>query len=49
MIDDLINFVQCDLLNYCLCDNTHKRDVMDKFGLFTTESSDPLVSKVRNI
>ena len=33
LIEDLMDFVRMDLMNYCLSDNTHKSRVIDNYGL----------------
>jgi hypothetical protein len=33
LIEDLMDFVRMDLMNYCLSDNTHKNRVVDNYGL----------------
>jgi hypothetical protein len=33
LIDDVIDFVKIDLLNYCLNDNSMKNRIVDKYDL----------------
>jgi hypothetical protein len=33
LIEDLMDFVRMDLMNYCLSENTHKSRVVDNYGL----------------
>ena len=59
MVEEIMDFVKCDLVNYCLVDNAERHEVVDKYDLaeFSYMRSKPneeplkanMLQNVRNI